>query len=452
MTHLEGIGEFGDVRRAERGAWLFDRIVATGSLVLRKVGGDRAGEMAAHRFVASRAVTASEIVETLGIRTGERCQGRRIIAVQDTTEINFSGRARARRGLGPAGDGKTPGFFMHAVVAVDRADEAVVGLLNAAIWTRRAGQRAAARRKRRLDEKESQRWLTATQVVAERAEGASQLIVVGDRESDIFGLFARRPASVELVVRAAQDRALADGARLFAQPAVWSALGAHEVKVGSRGLGDRGRTAKVTLRAGPIRMARPRNGADPNDPQYLDLTLVEAREDAPPCGSEAVHWRLITTLPAADLQAAEEIVQIYRLRWRIEQVFRATKNDGLGLPDVQTHDAVRLLKIGALAIGAAVRTIQLVDARDGGIRPASDVADRDTLDAAEAIGATLEGKTQRQNNPHPPRSLPWLSWIVARLGGWNCYYKPPGPKTMRAGWDRLAAMAAGYHIAKGITH
>jgi hypothetical protein len=97
MTHLEGIGDFGDVRRAERGAWLFDRIVATGSLVLRKVGGDRAGEMAAHRFVGSHAVTPEEIIETLGIRTGERCQGRRIIAVQDTTEINFAGRAGAAR-------------------------------------------------------------------------------------------------------------------------------------------------------------------------------------------------------------------------------------------------------------------------------------------------------------------------------------------------------------------
>jgi hypothetical protein len=356
MTHLEGIGGFGDVRRAERGAWLFDRIVATGSLVLRKVGGDRAGEMAAHRFVDSPAVTAGEIIETLGTRTGERCQGRRIIAVQDTTEINFSGRARARRGLGPAGDGKTPGFFMHAVVAVDRDDEAVVGLLDAAIWTRRAVTRVA-RRKRRLADKESQRWLTATQVVAERAGGAGQVIAVGDRESDIFALFARRPASVELVVRAAQDRALADGVRLFAQPAGWPVLGEREVKVGSRGPGDPGRTAKLSLRAGPIRVARPRNGADPNDAEYLDLSLVEAREEAPPPGPEAVHWRLITTLPAADLQAAEEIVQIYRLRWRIEQVFRATKNDGLGLPDVQMHDAARLLKIAALAIGAAVRTI-----------------------------------------------------------------------------------------------
>jgi hypothetical protein len=94
-----------------------------------------------------------------------------------------------------------------------------------------------------------------------------------------------------------------------------------------------------------------------------------------------------------------------------------------------------------------VRTIQLVDARDGSARPATDVADEAQIAAAEVIGPTLEGKTARQKNPHPPGSLAWLSWIVARLGGWNCYYKPPGPKTMRNGWNRLAAMADGFALA-----
>ena len=77
----EPIGSFGDVRRAERGAWLFERIVATGSLVLRQVGGTRAGEIAAHRLLDSPQVTVAEIIETLGQRTGEHCRGRRIIAV-----------------------------------------------------------------------------------------------------------------------------------------------------------------------------------------------------------------------------------------------------------------------------------------------------------------------------------------------------------------------------------
>jgi hypothetical protein len=82
--------------------------------------------------------------------------------------------------------------------------------------------------------------------------------------------------------------------------------------------------------------------------------------------------------------------------------------------------------MAALAIGAAVRNIRLVDARDDSRRPRSDVAEPAVLQAAAAIGPTLKGKTLRQQNPHPPASLPWLSWIVARLGGWNCYYKPPG--------------------------
>src|SRR5260370_44264 len=163
MSGSEGIGIFGAGGQAERGAWLFERIVATGSLVLRTVGGNRAGEIAAHRFLDSPRVSAAEIIETLGRCTGERCRGRRIIAVQDTTEINFSGRDRARCGLGPAGDGKTPGFFLHAAVAVDGEDEAVVGLLDGAIWTRPVGQRVAARLRRGLEQKESQRWLSTAQ-------------------------------------------------------------------------------------------------------------------------------------------------------------------------------------------------------------------------------------------------------------------------------------------------
>jgi hypothetical protein len=93
------------------------------------------------------------------------------------------------------------------------------------------------------------------------------------------------------------------------------------------------------------------------------------------------------------------------------------------------------------------RTIQLVDARNGSARPATDVVDAALLSVAEAIGPTLEGNTERQKNPHPPHSLAWLAWIIARLGGRNCYYKPPGPKTMRAGWGQFETMAAGFAVA-----
>jgi hypothetical protein len=40
--------------------------------------------------------------------------------------------------------------------------------------------------------------------------------------------------------------------------------------------------------------------------------------------------------------------------------------------------------------------------------------------------------------------------VRARLGGWNCYYKPPGAKTMRAGWAQFATMTAGFTVATAL--
>jgi hypothetical protein len=57
--------------------------------VLRQVGGDRPGEMAAHRFPNSPHVTSQEVLNTAVDRTAAACSGRRIVAAQDTTEINF---------------------------------------------------------------------------------------------------------------------------------------------------------------------------------------------------------------------------------------------------------------------------------------------------------------------------------------------------------------------------
>ena len=166
-----------------------------------------------------------------------------------------------------------------------------------------------------------------------------------------------------------------------------------------------------------------------------------------PPGKTALVWRLLTTRTVSNAAQAEEIVQLYRLRWRIEQIFRALKSDGLALDDSQVIDAERMFNLAAIGLAGAIRTIQLVDARDGGPRPARDVIDTNFAVALERLSKKLEGKTVRQKNPHPPESLAFVSWIAARLGGWNCYYKPPGPKTMRDGWNRLAATLEGYALA-----
>ena len=219
---------------------------------------------------------------------------------------------------------------------------------------------------------------------------------------------------------------------------------------GSPGGAEKGRVAKVLIKAGRITIKRPASG-ELSDPTSLTLTLVEIRETEPPAAGvkKPLLWRLVTTLPVATLEEAIDVVHCYRLRWRIEEVFRALKSDGLQLEDSQVTEATRLFKLAALGLVAAARIVQLVDARDGSARPATDIIDAEDIPAAAAIGAKLEGNTARQRNQYTEGSLAWLAWIVARLGGWNCYYKPPGPKTMARGLDRLLDRIDGFRTAQG---
>ena len=326
---------------------------------------------------------------------------------------------------------------------MDAEDEAVLGLVDGAIWTR-AGGAKAARRARRFEDKESRRWLDGARAASARLGTARQVIVVGDRESDIYPAFARRPDDVELIARIAQNRSLASGERVF--DAALEARGELEEAVSAK-LGQKARQARLRLGAGAVRLARPRNGAEREDPESLTLNVVETVEIAPPKGAKPLHWRLYTTLPVDSAAAAAEVVRLYRLRWRIEEVFRVLKSDGLKLEDTQVEAAERLFKLAALGLGATTRILQLTDARDGSPRPATDVVDGALIAPIAAIGKTLEGNTERQKIHHPEGSLAWLAWITARLGGWNCYYKPPGPKTMATGWKQLAARLEGYLMA-----
>ena len=214
----------GDARRDERAAWMLDRIVTAGSLVLREIGGTRSGEVGAHRLLSSENVDPVALLVPHVARTVEACKGRRIVAAQDTTEINFDRYRQPVAGLGPTGNPEIKGFFVHPVVAVDADDEALLGVVGARIWTRDE-KPTPDHRRIPFEDKESRRWLDAAETAASHLTPvAAQVVVVADREGDIYPLFARRPGEVDLVVRASHDRVLSEGGTLFAAPAAWPML------------------------------------------------------------------------------------------------------------------------------------------------------------------------------------------------------------------------------------
>ncbi len=129
--------------------------------MLRTIGGGRAGEIGAARFLDHDDVTVPAILATAAARTLAAAKGQYVLAVHDTTEVNFKDRAARRTGLGPAGDGVSPGFFCHPLLLVDAEHEAVLGLVHADIWTRDEAP-VGDRAKRAIADKESARWLAAT--------------------------------------------------------------------------------------------------------------------------------------------------------------------------------------------------------------------------------------------------------------------------------------------------
>ncbi len=139
MTPIS-LGKFGDARREDAGILLHSRLVeqcAHGSNVCR-LGQDRAGEMRLTGFLHNEAVTIEEMVAS----AAERCAGRDVLVIQDTTV------ARP--------DGSGGGLYLHVAIAVDARDGALLGLVYATFLTRKHGRRAT-RRRRPIEDKESRR-------------------------------------------------------------------------------------------------------------------------------------------------------------------------------------------------------------------------------------------------------------------------------------------------------
>lgn len=393
-------------------------------------------------------MTVERLIEGWSELTGAAVAGRHVLAIQDTSEIHFSTRPERRRGLGEVGKGNAHGVLCHAMVAVDAETGSCLGLLTGSIYNREA-RVTVEHAKRELEDKESKRWGETFEAAKPIVAGASMVTAVSDRESDIYHFWATAPeADRHLLTRMMHDRAVAGGGTAWEKAADWLFVSARDLELPATA-GRAARRAKLGLRFGEVEIRRPKSKSLRHLPKTVKLRLVEAVEIDPPAGVEPIHWRLLTTHAVDDAAMAWQIVDWYRLRWIIEQLFRLMKSQGLRLEDSQLESAEALMKLTAIAAKAACVTLQLVQARDGGAgEPAANVFSQPEIAVLDKLNATVEGQTALQKNPHARHSLAWASWIIARMGGWNGYpsSRPPGPITMRNGWEYFRAIAKGWML------
>lgn len=422
---------------------------------IRRLGGTRAREMQFTRFLRNGSVTAEEMSRHAGEQTACRVAGREVVAIQDTSELVLGGRRARAAGYGPVGKGGAlGGLLLHPVLAVEVGSEALLGLVSLQVWNRAGGGRRSSRRERSTAAKESQRWIDGVRQAGEVLAPAASITGLCDREGDMYELFAQRPDNMHLVVRACQNRRIEpagpqDAKLLFGLIDRQPEQGRVTVQVPAAP-GRRARTAELAVRFVSTLLCRPLHGADPTLPETVAIRLVEVCETTPPAdGSKSIRWRLLTTHAVTNLAQAQRVVDLYRLRWIIEEFFSTLKKASFDIEAADISEPSAMINFVAAATIAAVTIKQLVQARDGTTaQHLTDAFEPDDRPILEAVSAGLEGNTQRQRNPHPKGSLAFAAWVIARLGGWTGYYGKPGPKVMRIGLAEFRAIKYGASLGR----
>lgn len=181
----------------------------------------------------------------------------------------------------------------------------------------------------------------------------------------------------------------------------------------------------------------------------VDLYAVEVREVKGPAKG-AVWWRLLTTHEVSSYQQAVDIVNKYRQRWHIEQLFRLMKKQGFRIESSELETEWAIRKLTVMILNSALRVMQLRLAYNNeDSQPIEEVFNEDEIKCLKQANDTLQGNTKKMTNNNNPEKLSWANWVIARLGGWKPYdnKRPPGPTILKRGLDKFAIMYKRWKLA-----
>jgi hypothetical protein len=456
-------GRFLDRRLEARGEQIMKTMVERETAVVNQLSDSRAEYVAASRFFKNDSVTKEAIIEESSKRCSIAAKGKHVLAIQDTSEVNYQSHrgklSRSDNELGPVGNDKDIGFFIHPTLVLERDSGFPLGIAGTYAWNRNWDKKTKKERKYKsqpIEEKESYRWIESSQKAEEVLKEADSVTIVADRESDIYEEFVVVPdAKTDLVIRSMHDRKLYDSdEKLIEHLSGLEVAGTYDLEI-KKSQGKRTpRTAKMEIKYGKVKLAKP-SSCRKEHPEFVEVYAIEARESAGtiPTGEEAVLWRILTTHEVNSLEEALEIIHWYSLRWRIEELFRTLKKEGLNVESTQLETGAGLKKLVLMALNAALIIMQLVGDRDGEAGKSGDLVFTSAeLECLEEIGKEYEGKTKLSKNLNEVYSLAWAAWIIGRMGGWKGYRKagPAGPITMKRGMQKFSILFEGWKLREAV--
>ncbi len=215
---IDYINYFGDMRLEARGNDIAAEMICKETVILNRLADNRADLVGNCRFFQNDRVTLDALQDEATTRCAELTQGQHVLVIGDTSEINYQHHAgkleRTDPDLGPVGNNRDIGFFLHPMLVVDAHDGFPFGFSDIYLWNRdweKQDKHEREYKKLPIEEKESYRWIASAQRTQERLDQAASLTIIYDREADIYEEFVALPDErTHLLVRSTQNRCLAD--------------------------------------------------------------------------------------------------------------------------------------------------------------------------------------------------------------------------------------------------
>lgn len=411
--------------------------------------GGKAATMGTYRFFANPKVTMDVVLTGHIEATIDRMREHAIVlAPQDTTTLSYTTHPMTE-GLGPVShrNDEAIGLLLHDTMAFTE-EGTPLGILDAQCWARDADDQGKAARRKDLpiEQKESMKWLRSFRRVAElqKACPQTQLVSIGDRESDIYELFleaTRDPKGPALLVRLTPgtQRKLTEGKLLWdfmtGRPPDGN-LPLHLPRAGAR----KARDTVMDIRFAPVELKPPQRAS--NLPTIQAWAVFASEQSDYVLNNDPIEWMLLTTYKVATLQDAIQRVEWYTKRWGIE-IFHRTLKSGCRIKDRQLGTADRLEACLGVDMVVAWRIFHLA------------MLGRETPD----VPCTAFFKDEEWNalwcyvhkTPVPPPEPPTLNRAMRMVGqiGGHLGRKsdgPPGTQTLWRGLQRLDTATEMYVI------
>lgn len=406
---------------------------------------NKAKTMGAYRFFDNAKVTMNVLLDAHTDVTITRIKQHRIVlAPQDTTTLDYSTHPMTD-GLGPTGSSpyKTHGLIMHDTLAFTE-DGIPLGVLDAQCWARDPKDvgKKARRHQLPIEQKESIKWLRSYRRVTEVQKLCpdTMLISIGDRESDIYELFAEAAKTIDgpqLLIRADKARKRKVGEQyLWDKLEQLQATGTLKIHIPHRG-NQKARDVWIEVRHCKVQLKPPANNPNAG---LIELWAVYATENN--STDSPIEWMLLTTVEVNDFHDARKRIEWYTGRWGIE-VYHRTLKSGCRIKDRQLGTADRLESCLGVDMVVAWRIYHLT------------MLGREVPDTpCTAFFEDLEWKAlccYVNKNPIPPDEPPSLKQAVFMVGaiGGHLGRKGdgfPGTQTMWRGLQRLETATEMYAL------